>query len=79
MDTQHQPAKPKPKRNLSTKEAATRLGVCAATVCRWIKDEQIKAFKLSEAKSGTAYRIPEDQIEELESGKPLPLPKRRAA
>jgi excisionase family DNA binding protein len=66
MDTQQ-------KRNLSTKEAAARLGVCAATVCRLIKSGRIKAFKLSEAKSGAGYRIPETELERLE------IPARRAA
>jgi excisionase family DNA binding protein len=67
------------KRNISTKEAAARLGVCAATIYRWIRDQQIQAFKMSKAKSGAGYRIPEEQIAKIEAGEPLPEPRKRAA
>jgi excisionase family DNA binding protein len=62
-----EPAKPqpdKPKRNLSTKQAAERLGVCKLTIHRMIKAGKLRAFHLSKR----SVRIPEAEIERLENG-----------
>jgi excisionase family DNA binding protein len=57
-----EPAKPKPVRNLSPKQAAERLGVCKLTIYRLIKAGKLRAFHLS----ARSMRIPEAEVERIE-------------
>lgn len=56
------------KQVLTVTEAAIMLGVCPATIRRYLRQKRIKAFKLCATKSG-AYRIPIKEIEKLLKGK----------